>query len=176
MAGEGNPHVFLGLKREKVKCNELQIQIKQKQILRLEQSQDSKAINKAKKELEQMKYFVSESALGDLRKELSEKYKYTFTCHKNFKAWQDTILDSKESFNKDFDKSLRESFNNDFASLRQCYADITEPFFEWLEHIKKQNITNDISFTQFEKLFNEFIESKYSNLDSIEGFFWVWTL
>lgn len=72
--------------------------------------------------------------------------------------------------NKDFDKNLRETFNNDFTFLRQCYADITEPFFEWLE-TKKQSIADNIDFTQFEKLFNEFVESPYSNIFSIEGFF-----
>ena len=44
-------------------------------------------------------------------------------------------------------------------------------FFIWLESI--QHIKTDLikNFDEFESLFNEFIESSYNNLDSIEGFF-----
>lgn len=36
--GSGNPHVFLGLKKEKVKRNELQIQMKKEQLEKLKSS------------------------------------------------------------------------------------------------------------------------------------------
>ena len=175
--GSGNPHVFLGLKKEKVKCNELQIQMKKEQLEKLKSSYSNnglsfgniqESIKQYEQDIKQMQCFINEETLEDLKKELSqEKYQYNFTSHKNFKAWSDTDLND----NKDFDKNLRETFNNDFTFLRQCYADITEPFFEWLEHIKKQSIADNIDFTQFEKLFNEFVESPYSNIFSIEGFF-----
>lgn len=175
--GSGNPHVFLGLKKEKVKCNELQIQMQKEQLEKLKSSYINnglsfgniqESIKQYEQDIKQMQCFINEETLEDLKKELSqEKYQYNFTSHKNFKAWSDTDLND----NKDFDKNLRETFNNDFTFLRQCYADITEPFFEWLEKIKKQNITDNIDFTQFEKLFNEFVESPYSNIFSIEGFF-----
>ena len=175
--GSGNPHVFLGLKKERVKCNELQIQMKKEQLEKLKSSYSNnglsfgniqESIKQYEQDIKQMQCFINETTLEDLKKELSqEKYQYNFTSHKNFKAWSDTDLND----NKDFDKNLRETFNNDFTFLRQCYADITEPFFEWLEHIKKQSIADNIDFTQFEKLFNEFVESPYSNIFSIEGFF-----
>lgn len=175
--GSGNPHVFLGLKKEKVKRNELQIQMKKEQLEKLKSSYMNnglsfgniqESIKQYEQDIKQMQCFINEETLEDLKKELSqEKYQYNFTSHKNFKAWSDTDLND----NKDFDKNLRETFNNDFTFLRQCYADITEPFFEWLEKIKKQSITDNIDFTQFEKLFNEFVESPYSNIFSIEGFF-----
>lgn len=175
--GSDNPHVFLGLKKEKVKCNELQIQMKKEQLEKLKSSYSNnglsfgniqESIKQYEQDIKQMQCFINEETLEDLKKELSqEKYQYNFTSHKNFKAWSDTDLND----NKDFDKNLRETFNNDFTFLRQCYADITEPFFEWLEHIKKQSIADNIDFTQFEKLFNEFVESPYSNIFSIEGFF-----
>ena len=175
--GSGNPHVFLGLKKERAKCNELQIQMKKEQLEKLKSSYSNnglsfgniqESIKQYEQDIKQMQCFINETTLEDLKKELSqEKYQYNFTSHKNFKAWSDTDLND----NKDFDKNLRETFNNDFTFLRQCYADITEPFFEWLEHIKKQSIADNIDFTQFEKLFNEFVESPYSNIFSIEGFF-----
>ena len=177
--GSGMPHVFLGLKKEKVKCNEMQIQMQKEQLEKLKSSYMNnglsfgniqESIKQYEQDIKQIQCFINDITLEDLRKKLSqEKYQYNFTNHKNFKAWQDVSL-GENSFNKDFDKNLRETFNNDFTFLRQCYADITEPFFEWLE-TKKQSIAINTDFIAFEQLFKEFIESPYSNIDSIEGFF-----
>ena len=179
MAGsEGNPHVFLSLKIEKTQCNDRQIAFQKERVFALEKSPFKEnlfsQIRKEKQMLKEMECFVSESALEDLRKALSEKYTYTFVSHKNFKAWQDTSLNLQDSFNQDFDKGIREALNKDFIFLRQCYADITEPFFIWVKNIKNRDdnyLQNKMSFDEFESLFNEFIESSYSNIESIEGFF-----
>lgn len=177
LGGSGNPHIFLGLKIEKIKCNAMQIKTKQEQLNKLKSSYANNnfdymeaIINKHKRTLKQMQCFVSESTLQDLRKELSKNYPYTFIKHQNFKAWQDVSLKG-DSFNKGFDVKSREIFNDKFVFFRQCYADIAEPFFEWLDNVKEQKITDNTNFIQFEEIFNEFIESPYSNIHSIEGFF-----
>lgn len=169
--GNGNPHTFLGLKKEKVKCNELQIQMQKEMYEYFFKYNMQEKANECKAKLDSMQCFINDTTLEDLRQDLSKKeYNYTLTSHKNFKAWSDVSLE-EDSFNKDFDKNLRETFNNDFTFLRQCYADITEPFFEWLEKIKHTKLDTIQDFTQFEQLFNEFIESPQSNIHSIEGFF-----
>ncbi|MCX2683788.1 hypothetical protein OQH60_07875 [Campylobacter sp. MIT 21-1685] len=167
--GSGMPHVFLGLKKEKVKCNEVQIQIKQEMYEYFFKYNMQEKANECKKELDTMQCFINDTTLEDLRQELS-KYNYTLTSHKNFKTWSDTDLND----NKDFDKVLRETFNKDFTFLRQCYGDITEPFFIWVKNIKNIDdsyLQTKMNFDEFEKLFGEFIQSSYSNTDSIEGFF-----
>ena len=179
MAGsEGNPHVFLSLKIEKTQCNDRQIAFQKEKIFALEKSPFQEnlfaQIRKEKQTLKEMECFVSESTLEDLRKALSKKYKYYFDGSNEFKAWRDTELDKTRANDKDFDEALRKEFNDNFTFLRQCYADITEPFFEWVKDIKNRDddyLKSKIVFDEFESLFNEFIESSYSNLDSIEGFF-----
>lgn len=124
--------------------------------------------------IKDMQCFIDEETLEDLRINLSQKkYQYYFTSHKNFKAWQDVSL-GEDSFNKDFDKGLRQEFNNNFTFLRQCYKDITEPFFEWVKNVKKKEdtyIETEMTFEEFIKLFDEFVDSNFSNVYSIEGFF-----
>ena len=171
MAGsEGNPHVFLGLKREKVKCNDMQINMQEDLYRHYLKYNMLEQANQCKIHIEQMRCFVADTTLFNLQQELS-KYKYYFDGSDEFKAWKDTELDKTEANDKDFDEALRKEFNDNFTFLRQCYADITEPFFIWLESI--QHIKTDLikNFDEFESLFNEFIESSYNNLDSIEGFF-----
>ena len=94
--GEGMPHVFLGLKIEKVKCNEVQIQM-QKDVYQhyLKQNMPEQA-NQCKINIEQMQCFVADTTLFDLQQELSEKYKYYFDGSDEFKAWRDTELDKQE--------------------------------------------------------------------------------
>ncbi|WP_104717963.1 hypothetical protein [Helicobacter trogontum] len=170
MGSEGNPHVFLGLKREKVKCNDIQINMQEDLYRHYLKYNMLEQANQCKIYIEQMRCFVADTTLFNLQQELS-KYKYYFDGSDEFKAWKDTELDKTKADNKDFDEALRKEFNDNFTFLRQCYADITEPFFIWLESI--QHIKTDLikNFDEFESLFNEFIESSYSNLDSIEGFF-----
>ncbi|MDD7296687.1 hypothetical protein, partial [Helicobacter bilis] len=118
--------------------------------------------------------FIADTTLFDLQQELSKKYKYYFDGSDEFKAWRDTELDKTKANDKDFNETLRKEFNDNFTFLRQCYADITEPFFIWVKNIKNRDndyLKSKIVFDEFESLFNEFIESSYSNLDSIEGFF-----
>lgn len=166
MGSEGNPHVFLGLKREKVKCNDIQIKMQEDLYQHYLKYNMLEQVNQCKANIEQMQCFVADRTLFDLQQELS-KYKYYFDGSDEFKAWKDTDLDIT-----DFKvKALRKTFNNDFTFLRQCYADITEPFFIWLESIQHTKTDLIKNFDEFESLFNEFIESSYSNLDSIEGFF-----
>lgn len=170
MGSEGNPHVFLGLKREKVKCNDMQINMQEDLYRHYLKYNMLEQANQCKIHIEQMRCFVADTTLFNLQQELS-KYKYYFDGSDEFKAWKDTELDKTEANDKDFDEALRKEFNDNFTFLRQCYADITEPFFIWLEsiqHIKTGLIKN---FDEFESLFNKFIESSYNNLDSIEGFF-----
>lgn len=171
MGSEGNPHVFLGLKIEKVKCNNIQIKTQENLYQHYLKHNMPEQANQCKINMEQMQCFINEKTLEDFKNELSEKYKYYLTSSKEFEAWQDTTLNLKESINKNFDKALREAFNNNFTFLRQCYADITEPFFKWLEIIKHVNMSSIKNFNDFQVFFDEFAESKYSNLDSIEGFF-----
>ncbi len=167
MGSEGNPHVFLGLKREKVKCNDIQIKMQEDLYQHYLKYNMLEQANQCKANIEQMQCFVADRTLFDLQQELNKKYKYHVTSSDEFKAWKDTDLDIT-----DFKvKALRETFNNDFTFLRQCYADITEPFFIWLESIQHTKTDLIKNFDEFESLFNEFIESSYSNLDSIEGFF-----
>ena len=170
MGSEGNPHVFLGLKREKVKCSDIQINMQEDLYRHYLKYNMLEQANQCKMHIEQMRCFVADTTLFNLQQELS-KYKYYFDGSDEFKAWKDTELDKTEADNKDFDEALRKEFNDNFTFLRQCYADITEPFFIWLESI--QHIKTDLikNFDEFESLFNEFIESSYNNLDSIEGFF-----
>ena len=173
MGSEGNPHVFLGLKIEKIKCNDMQIKMEKERYAQLLKYNMLEQANQCKIHIEQMRCFVADTTLFNLQQELS-KYKYYFDGSDEFKAWQDATLNIEKSFNKDFNKTLRETFNTDFTFLRQCYADITEPFFEWLENIKNINdnyLQTQMNFNEFENLFNEFIKSSYSNLYSIEGFF-----
>ena len=116
---------------------------------------------------------IADTTLFDLQQELS-KYKYYFDGSDKFKAWRDTELDKTKANAKDFDEALRKEFNDNFTFLRQCYADITEPFFIWVKNIKNRDddyLKSKIVFDEFESLFNEFIESSYSNIESIEGFF-----
>lgn len=170
VGSEGNPHVFLGLKREKVKCNDMQINMQEDLYRHYLKCNMLEQANQCKIHIEQMRCFVADTTLFNLQQELS-KYKYYFDGSDEFKAWKDTELDKTEANDKDFDEALRKEFNDNFTFLRQCYADITEPFFIWLEsiqHIKTGLIKN---FDEFESLFNKFIESSYNNLDSIEGFF-----
>ena len=178
MGSEGNPHVFLSLKIEKTQCNDKQIAFQKEKILALEKSPFKEnlfsQIRKEKQTLKEMECFVSESTLEDLRKALSKKYKYYFDGSDEFKAWRDTELDKTKANDKDFDETLRKEFNDNFTFLRQCYGDITEPFFIWVKNIKNIDdsyLQDTMSFDEFENLFNKFIESPYSNLDSIEGFF-----
>ena len=179
MAGsEGNPHVFLSLKIEKTQCNDKQIAFQKEKILALEKSPFKEnlfsQIRKERQMLKEMECFVSESTLEDLRKALSKKYKYYFDGSDEFKAWKDTELDKTKANDKDFDETLRKEFNDNFTFLRQCYGDITEPFFIWVKNIKNRDdsyLQDTMSFDEFESLFNEFIESSYSNIESIEGFF-----
>lgn len=170
MGSEGNPHVFLGLKREKVKCNDMQINMQEDLYRHYLKCNMLEQANQCKIHIEQMRCFVADTTLFNLQQELS-KYKYYFDGSDEFKAWKDTELDKTKADNKDFDEALRKEFNDNFTFLRQCYADITEPFFIWLESI--QHIKTDLikNFDEFESLFNKFIESSYNNLDSIEGFF-----
>ncbi|RDU59790.1 hypothetical protein CQA53_11230 [Helicobacter didelphidarum] len=165
--GDGNPHVFLGLKIEKVQCNDMQIQMQENLYQHYLKHNMLEQANQCRINIEQMQCFVADKTLLDLQKELSEKYKYSITSSDEFQAWKDTILSSIESINEDFDKALRETFNNDFTFLRQCYADITEPFFEWLESVKKESIKPNDTFDEFENLFNEFVESKDNDMDFI---------
>ncbi|RDU60845.1 hypothetical protein CQA53_10680 [Helicobacter didelphidarum] len=165
-----NPHVFLGLKIEKVQCNDMQIQMQENLYQHYLKHNMLEQANQCRINIEQMQCFVADKTLFNLQKELSKKYKYYFDGSNEFKAWRDTTLNSIESINKDFDKTLRETFNNDFTFLRQCYADITEPFFIWITNTK--NIDDDylktqMGFDEFENLFNEFVESKYNDIDSI---------
>ena len=172
MAGsEGNPHVFLGLKKEKIKCNNTQIKMQEDSYQHYLKYNMLEQANQCKINIEQMQCFIADTTLFDLQQELSKKYKYYFNGSDEFKAWRDTELDKTRANDKDFNETLRKEFNDNFTFLRQCYADITEPFFIWLESI--QHIKTDLikNFDEFESLFNEFIESSYSNLDSIEGFF-----
>ncbi|MBZ7936617.1 hypothetical protein H2279_08280 [Campylobacter sp. B0100352/1] len=173
MGSEGNPHVFLGLKREKVYCSDMQIKMQEDLYQYYLKHNMLEQANQCKIKIDKMRCFLDENTLFDLQQELS-KYKYYFDRSNEFKAWRDTILNSAESINKDFNKTLRETFNNDFTFLRQCYADITEPFFIWIKNIKNIDndyLKNEMSFDELENLFNEFIKSSYSNLDFIEGFF-----
>lgn len=172
--GSGMPHVFLGLKIEKVKCSDMQIKMQEYLYQHYLKRNMSEQANQCKINTEQTQCFIADRTLFDLQQKLSKKYKYHVTSSKEFKAWEDTILNVEESFNKDFDKTLRETFNKDFTFLRQCYADITEPFFEWIKNIKNINgdyLQTKMNFDEFQSLFEEFIKSKYSNVDSIEGFF-----
>lgn len=171
--GEGNPHVFLGLKKEKVKCNPLQIEIQKEfsesflKYNMLEQAKEYEA------KIKDMQCFIDEETLEDLRDKLNQDYPYSNDDDKEFKAWQDVSL-GEDSFNKDFDKDLRQEFNNNFTFLRQCYKDITEPFFEWVKtEAKKEDtyIETEMTFAEFSELFDKFVKFKYNNLDSIEGFF-----
>lgn len=171
VGSEGNPHIFLGLKIETEQCNEMQIYMQKRLYDGFVQNNMIETANRCKLKIKQMECFIIESTLNDLREKLDKEYKYTFIGDKKYKAWQDTITDTDDSFNKDFNKELREKLNADFTFLRQCYTDITEPFFQWLEKIKQETFTEQDEFSKFESLFNEFAESKYSNIDSIEGFF-----
>ena len=179
MAGsEGNPHVFLSLKIEKTQCNDKQIAFQKEKILALEKSPFKEnlfsQIRKERQMLKEMECFVSESTLEDLRKALSKKYKYYFDGSDEFKAWKDTELDKTKANDKDFDETLRKEFNDNFTFLRQCYGDITEPFFIWVKNIKNIDdsyLQDTMSFDEFENLFKEFIQSPYGNIESIEGFF-----
>lgn len=173
MGSEGNPHVFLGLKREKVYCSNIQIKIQEDLYQHYLKHNMLEQANQCKINIDKTRCFLDENTLFDLQQELS-KYKYYFYGSDEFKAWRDTGLDKTKVNDKDFNEILRKEFNDNFTFLRQCYADITEPFFIWVKNIK--NIGNDylqskMSFGEFENLFNEFIKSSYSNLDSIEGFF-----
>lgn len=171
MGSEGNPHVFLGLKKEKIKCNNTQIKMQEDLYRHYLKYNMLEQANQCKINIEQMQCFIADTTLFDLQQELSKKYKYYFDGSDEFKAWRDTELDKTRANDKDFNEALRKEFNDNFTFLRQCYADITEPFFIWLESI--QHIKTDLikNFDEFESLFNEFIESSYNNLDSIEGFF-----
>ncbi|MGX2973080.1 hypothetical protein, partial [Helicobacter sp. T3_23-1059] len=171
IGGAGNPHIFLGLKIEKAKCSETQIGMQKRLYESFMKNNMTEAVNQCKLKIKQMECFIAESTLNDLKEKLDKECKYTFTSNKKYKAWQDAITDTNDSFNRDFDKELREKLNADFAFLRQCYADITEPFFQWLKTIKRETFTEQDEFSKFKNLFNEFVESKYSNIDSIEGFF-----
>lgn len=173
MGSEGNPHVFLGLKREKVKCNDIQINMQEDLYRHYLKYNMLEQANQCKIYIEQMRCFVADTTLFNLQQELS-KYKYYFDGSDEFKAWKDTELDKTKANDKDFDEALRKEFNDNFTFLRQCYADITEPFFEWVKDIKNidnESLQSKMRFDEFENLFNEFIESSYNNLDSIEGFF-----
>ena len=86
--GEGNPHVFLGLKREKVKCNEGQIQIQKDVYQHYLKHNMLEQANQCKINIEQMQCFKQESTLEDLRKKLSEKW------HERVYP---SILDSKDT-------------------------------------------------------------------------------
>ena len=173
MGSEGNPHVFLGLKIEKVKCNNTQIKMQEDLYQHYLKYNMLEQANQCKINIEQMQCFIADTTLFDLQQELS-KYKYYFDGSDKFKAWRDTELDKTKANAKDFDEALRKEFNDNFTFLRQCYADITEPFFIWVKNIKNrddESLQSKMSFDEFESLFNEFIESSYNNLDSIEGFF-----
>ena len=175
MAGsEGNPHVFLGLKKEKIKCNNTQIKMQEDLYQHYLKYNMLEQANQCKINIEQMQCFIADTTLFDIQQELSKKYKYYFDGSDEFKAWRDTELDKTKANDKDFNEALQKEFNDNFTFLRQCYADITEPFFIWVKNIKNRDndyLKSKIVFDEFESLFNEFIESSYSNLDSIEGFF-----
>lgn len=175
MAGsEGNPHVFLGLKKEKVKCNIAQIKMQEDLYQHYLKYNMLEQANQCKIHIEQMQCFIADTTLFDLQQELSKKYKYYFDGSDEFKAWRDTELDKTRANDKDFNETLRKEFNDNFTFLRQCYADITKPFFIWVKNIKNRDdsyLQDKMDFNEFENLFNEFVESSYSNLDSIEGFF-----
>lgn len=127
MGSEGNPHVFLSLKIEKTQYNDKQIAFQKEKILALEKSPFKEnlfsQIRKERQMLKEMECFVSESTLEDLRKALSEKYKYYFDGSDEFKAWRDTELDKTKAHDKDFDETLRKEFNDNFTFLRQCSWD-----------------------------------------------------
>lgn len=92
--GSGNPHVFLGLKIEKVKYNELQMQMKKEQYHYFLKNNLPEQANQCKIELEIIQCFINESILEDLRNDLSKNYKYTFVSSKEYKVWQDVSLRS----------------------------------------------------------------------------------
>ncbi|MCR2040485.1 hypothetical protein CHLV4142_10070 [Campylobacter helveticus] len=174
MGSEGNPHVFLGLKREKVQCSNMQTKIQENLYQHYLKHNMLEQANQYKINIDKMRCFIDENTLFDLQQELSKKYEYYFDESDEFKAWIDTELDKTKVNDKDFNEILRKEFNDNFTFLRQCYADITEPFFIWVKNIKNignDYLKNEMSFDEFENLFNEFVKSSYSNLDSIEGFF-----
>lgn len=74
VGSEGNPHIFLGLKIEKEKCSEMQIDIQKRLYDSFIQNNMTEMANQCKLKIEKMECFITESTLNDLREKLNQEY------------------------------------------------------------------------------------------------------